>query len=490
MALIPGAEVNIREGAHVIVLGEIAELRRLDEAFPSGCPSTYEPTLREFLDVTDDFDVVRIGAHMFRRAKELGKFAAGDLRRLHALEINGKDFGTEVMLLVQARALGLPIVGGSDAHHWLQIGVRHTLVHTDDISLHNLIKTIKEGLTGFATAPYTPLRVKAAKSLKNITKVSTEMLRRGGAAGSLAGRLDDRPSLTPPRPAPRRASARRAGDRRDPGEVSRTRAPGRRGVLPLPARQGRAGRRDGGGNGRALRRRLATAEFVILEIEVKQKKRANHVTIKLRWPKRPLIRPGVVERGFMGDKQEFEFEGSASPAEAADALNRIAEGIRARSLSLSMGEDEITVFPAGDLSMEIEASEKKGKAKIEIAIAWKHAKATTTSSGRRVGMGKDHFEFARMASPEEVAEYLSSLAVGLKRGEVSLESGERALRLIPAAVSSSRSRCARRSRRGRSRSSSAGSVRTAHGPATCASPSVLDRPRPCRGRRRAAPDVP
>lgn len=46
-------------------------------------------------------------------------------------------------------------------------------------------------------------------------------------------------------------------------------------------------------------------------------------------------------------------------------------------------------------------------------------------------MGKDRFEFARMASAEEVAEYLSSLAVGLKRGEVSLESGERALRLTP-----------------------------------------------------------
>jgi amphi-Trp domain-containing protein len=49
-------------------------------------------------------------------------------------------------------------------------------------------------------------------------------------------------------------------------------------------------------------------------------------------------------------------------------------------------------------------------------------------------MGKDHFEFARMASPEEVAEYLSSLAVGLKRGELSLESGERALRLTPGAT--------------------------------------------------------
>ena len=73
----------------------------------------------------------------------------------------------------------------------------------------------------------------------------------------------------------------------------------------------------------------------------------------------------------MGDKQVFEFEGSASPSEAADALNRIADGLRARSLSLSLGEEEITIFPAGDLSMEIEAIEKKGKAKIEIAIAWK-----------------------------------------------------------------------------------------------------------------------
>jgi predicted metal-dependent phosphoesterase TrpH len=171
LVLVPGAEVNIREGAHVIVLGEVAELRRLDHAFPTRLSERYEPTLREFLDVTDDFDVVRIGAHMFRRCKELGKFSAVDLRRLHALEINGKDFGTEIMLLAQARALGLPIVAGSDAHHWLQIGVRHTLIHTDELTFDAIAKTIKEGLTGFAGAPYTPLRVKAAKSLKNITKL-------------------------------------------------------------------------------------------------------------------------------------------------------------------------------------------------------------------------------------------------------------------------------------------------------------------------------
>src|SRR5437870_11505658 len=35
---------------------------------------------------------------------------------------------------------------------------------------------------------------------------------------------------------------------------------------------------------------IATSEFVLLEIEVKQKKRATSVAIKLRWPQRPLIR--------------------------------------------------------------------------------------------------------------------------------------------------------------------------------------------------------
>lgn len=74
----------------------------------------------------------------------------------------------------------------------------------------------------------------------------------------------------------------------------------------------------------------------------------------------------------MGERNEFQFEGMATPSEAADTLQRIAEGIRARALSLTMGGEQVTIFPDGDLSLEIEAVEKKDKTKIEIAIAWKH----------------------------------------------------------------------------------------------------------------------
>ena len=35
---------------------------------------------------------------------------------------------------------------------------------------------------------------------------------------------------------------------------------------------------------------VATAEFLVLEIEFKQKRRATRVEITLRWPNRPLIK--------------------------------------------------------------------------------------------------------------------------------------------------------------------------------------------------------
>lgn len=75
----------------------------------------------------------------------------------------------------------------------------------------------------------------------------------------------------------------------------------------------------------------------------------------------------------MSEKCTFEFEGSATPAEAADVLRRIAEGIRRGNLSLSMGAEPVAVFPTGELGLDIEATEKKEKSKIEIAVAWTRA---------------------------------------------------------------------------------------------------------------------
>jgi len=40
---------------------------------------------------------------------------------------------------------------------------------------------------------------------------------------------------------------------------------------------------------------LATSEFMLLDIEVKQRKRGHRVQITVRWPRRPLIRVAAAE---------------------------------------------------------------------------------------------------------------------------------------------------------------------------------------------------
>ena len=64
-------------------------------------------------------------------------------------------------------------------------------------------------------------------------------------------------------------------------------------------------------------------------------------------------------------------------------------------------------------------------------------------------MAKNSVQFARIASPEEIAEYLTSLAVGLKRGEISLESGERSLHLSPASDVKLELKVGQKARKGR-----------------------------------------
>jgi len=50
-----------------------------------------------------------------------------------------------------------PLVAGSDAHHWLELGVSQRAVHTEKITTHTAMRVIKEGLTGYTGGAYTPL---------------------------------------------------------------------------------------------------------------------------------------------------------------------------------------------------------------------------------------------------------------------------------------------------------------------------------------------
>lgn len=168
--LVPGAEVTLQEQADVVVIGAVEDLRQLDSRFNPGLAQGYHPSFEELVGTAGDLRLVLIGAHMFRPQKSLARLGESYLLRLSALEANGRDFAYTEKLLKQAAILDLPVVGGSDAHHSWQLGVRATLVPLEEVSLAGLQEAIRQHQTGIAGLPAASWRVNCAAWYKKVVK--------------------------------------------------------------------------------------------------------------------------------------------------------------------------------------------------------------------------------------------------------------------------------------------------------------------------------
>lgn len=171
-AFFPGAEISIAKGGDILAIGPIEHIRTLAERISMPPVSGYKPDLEELLEARNGLEIVLIGAHMFRGLKNLEKFPERLLKRLDALEVNGKDYGLEFKLLQKASQLGLSVTGGSDSHHWLQLAVRATLVPGDRISLMSLFEALKDQKTTYYCGKYPALRVFMSQKIKRAVKWS------------------------------------------------------------------------------------------------------------------------------------------------------------------------------------------------------------------------------------------------------------------------------------------------------------------------------
>lgn len=120
LTVLTGAEVNIKEGGHILLIGCLNALKKMEKRL-GRLDGTNTPCFKELMDASDDLGFLRIGAHPCRRRQELWPLGQ-QLKRLDALEINGRDLPTATMVKRQAGFLQIPVVAGSDAHHWLQMG--------------------------------------------------------------------------------------------------------------------------------------------------------------------------------------------------------------------------------------------------------------------------------------------------------------------------------------------------------------------------------
>lgn len=75
----------------------------------------------------------------------------------------------------------------------------------------------------------------------------------------------------------------------------------------------------------------------------------------------------------MGENGKFEFTATLEPANAADYLTRIADGLRRGVIGLAAAGRSIRLEPGGMVTVEVAAESKPEKAKgsLGLEISWK-----------------------------------------------------------------------------------------------------------------------
>lgn len=129
----PGLELTLDEMVDITFIAPLEELRRLDEAFRHPLSAGYHPSAIELLNRLDELrlDAIRIAAHPVRDDKSVASVPEKILGAIvYALELNGRYTDSESVRRVGelSEHLGLPVVGGSDAHVWPQLGASCTLL--------------------------------------------------------------------------------------------------------------------------------------------------------------------------------------------------------------------------------------------------------------------------------------------------------------------------------------------------------------------------
>ncbi|WP_112181886.1 MULTISPECIES: PHP domain-containing protein [Paraliobacillus] len=172
----PGIEVDVKEVGHILLIGDRNDILEIRSALE---PYTDPANFIEFdqlMDFAAEYNILKIGAHPFRKGTPLTHLLPEQLRRLDALDLNGKDLyaqGVEpyyTQLIDFAKELGLPIVGGSDTHQFLQYSAVFNQFEQVCSTVGELKTAIRNGNYQVEIADNLMIKVKAAALVKKYMK--------------------------------------------------------------------------------------------------------------------------------------------------------------------------------------------------------------------------------------------------------------------------------------------------------------------------------
>lgn len=176
LKLFPGMEVDIAETGHILLIGlkeNILAVRSLlNDHISEGNFIPFE----RLLDLADEYNLWKIGAHPFRTSTPLHQLNPELLKRLDAFDFNAKDIymqGAETyknLITPFAEKLGVPVIAGSDSHQCLQYGSVVNRLDDTCSTVEELKEAIKQGNYEIELSPCLHTKVKASVMMKKLLK--------------------------------------------------------------------------------------------------------------------------------------------------------------------------------------------------------------------------------------------------------------------------------------------------------------------------------
>lgn len=179
LKVFPGMEVDVFEVGHILCIGRLQDVLALRKQLDQHTEKDKFVTFKQLLDLCDQYNFLVIGAHPFRESTPLVDKNPDLLKRLDAFDLNGKDLHTRGIeqnindLQHLAKLIGIPVVGGSDTHQYMQYGVVYTNLPKECMT----VKELKEAVTSnqFEVTVANDLHEKVEEAIR-LKKIAKEML--------------------------------------------------------------------------------------------------------------------------------------------------------------------------------------------------------------------------------------------------------------------------------------------------------------------------
>lgn len=172
ISIFPAMEVNIKNKGHVIISGHRDSIEEIYKMLEPNRDKENFILFSELLDIADDYKLLKIGAHPFRRGQKLVRQDKEDLKRLDFLDLNAKDIYKNGLMAVReevkllARDTDLKVISGSDSHYPIQLGSIYTKLNKDCSTVEEIREAVLNDQYEIELTNSFDLRIKAAKYSK------------------------------------------------------------------------------------------------------------------------------------------------------------------------------------------------------------------------------------------------------------------------------------------------------------------------------------